>query len=584
MKELYSYAGFSKNADGCAAENVWFQTYKKLKINNENAYHNDEGFVICCGTLIYKENTGKRALEEMLNDYLAGMTLTEIRQNCYGQYAGALCDGHTIYVFVDETGCYSYYYFYDNQKREFLFCNMLAHLQACVKSSFDEITAAAIISHCGRVPFPNTVFSQIKRLRADEVLTIELTSCEVHLGHVQLNDYKRKFENFGEAVDALEVEVRKYMKVRDKLFCKPEILMTGGSDSRLMLASYLASEKRPVINYWVGKDGITNTKTMDKDIVEMIARKENLEYCLKNIDSDFCEDWARIGNREFCKYGEYMLHYGFNHIWVDMMENGIQGDYLDSGLSGEILAEKDSITAHKKGFKSVWEFTKQEWGGDGWVDIELLKGLSDKVFTFVNQFFMHDFRVIDNCQSAIDQQMAIAEIDSMRPISDGMLHNFINLFRYSNCMLFEKKTMDIASCIPYEWKKEYRLNIALLNRLYPQLVSYPYFCHCEERLYDSITNSLTYPVEKLRKEKVKHFLQKFHLFNFAKYLKDKIVPQHVYQYQDDSEIVQFILDALDTLDSYRATNIEITTQWSGYVAGMYQALMWFTVIDLADKY
>ena len=52
LKELYSYAGFSKNADGCAAENVWFQTYKKLKINNENAYHNDEGFVICCGKIV----------------------------------------------------------------------------------------------------------------------------------------------------------------------------------------------------------------------------------------------------------------------------------------------------------------------------------------------------------------------------------------------------------------------------------------------------------------------------------------------------------------------------------------------------
>lgn len=104
--------------------------------------------------------------------------------------------------------------------------------------------------------------------------------------------------------------IKKYTKIIADVFPNIKINMTGGLDSRLVLAAFLSVGKKPELVYGVGNDYLTNTKNEDLETNKILAKKFNLKLTVLdwtiNKGPDIKERY-HLYNR----YGQYLeLYHG----------------------------------------------------------------------------------------------------------------------------------------------------------------------------------------------------------------------------------------------------------------------------------
>lgn len=153
------------------------------------------------------------------------------------------------------------------------------------------------------------MFNNIKSLQIGEYIEVNLKQ----------NLFKKKgFEPKKEIIKiksevAMAKELarimKKYANIISDVFPKININMTGGIDSRIILALFFSINKKPNIVYGFGNSGITNTKKEDLEINKIYAKKFNLNLKILNWNIEKIMPKKEIIN-SLNRYGQYFLIYG----------------------------------------------------------------------------------------------------------------------------------------------------------------------------------------------------------------------------------------------------------------------------------
>ena len=174
--------------------------YKKRKVNNENFWKYNDNYVASAGTLIYKGEMGRKALELIYNDSKK-KDIKELRKNFWGTYTCVIKRNDIIKIFVDETETYALYYHNDDTQK-YLVTNTYYHIAKCIKTKliFEALLEKGIR---GGIYGNVTPYKNVFRLKANEYIEINLNYNKFRICETELNDYRKEFKNKEEAIEIL---------------------------------------------------------------------------------------------------------------------------------------------------------------------------------------------------------------------------------------------------------------------------------------------------------------------------------------------------------------------------------------------
>lgn len=484
--------------------------FKKVHVNNSNFYYEEDDFIACNGTLLYKCSFGEEALKLLLND-LRTQSIKDVRKSLVGTFAVIYKINNIICAFIDESGSYALHYFSDNDN--YIVSNRYYNIQKCCNQPINKLAMKEIM--CERCILDNqSVFENIYRLMGNEQLIINLDSNTFEVCKVELNKYNYEFSSFDDAVSQLSEKMAHYANLQNLISSKKIIFMTGGLDSRIILAADMNAGIRPALGNWQGSPILMNSKQEDLQITNNIAEGLNL----KSLEFDISTEFEPISNELFDQIGEDALLYGGNRKWHSIFFEH-KYDIYDFGFFGETIKGWDPLDAMYR-----TPFTLKEY---------VSFYLSRNTHNFVNDDSDIEYREyifskhLKICEEANIDINNLSREDCMflyyvyRTHADTKRVNLVNYYGYSFNLLAQKDLIDLINQIPYEYKQNAKVNLATTKKLYPDLLKYNYYSHCafmslNESEMQLVSNKNTSHISMVKKvissmmsEKLKKKLIKF---------------------------------------------------------------------------
>lgn len=458
--------------------------YKKICVDNENFYQADENTGICCvGTFIYKEQMGKRALKEFYEDYQKyGIG---VREQADGFFAICVHTAREDVLFTDIDGKYGIYY-YAEDKEYIVTCNY-AHIQEQVHMPVNELAMIEqVVQEC--VLGEETPIHNIYRLEADRVLYCRADGLESRETLQERFDKKRVLHKEG-STDRLCSAFRSMARGYDKVFEHKTICMTGGLDSRAVLAALLSGGNPVTILSWQGRGRVFNSQKEDRISCEKIAQKCGLPIQYEEFPTDYRVEENSV---YYERLGELSFIYGGNLGFQKLFEEKINSDYMTFGCMGEALRANEKLDKVYRTPFTIENYIDEFYLISSYKNI--VKNWREYRNYVLKKARNQAVKIgIDVTDMSREDCMLLHHYHKVR--CDGDPCKIANVYRYSTLPVMEPAVRLENQRISYREKEDAHLQLSCIDRLKPELMEIPVFSHCRY-----------YPVnrEKLRIELDEH--------------------------------------------------------------------------------
>lgn len=451
-------------------------TYKKLRADTENVFRKNGKLIASTGTLIYQGKVGKEALEAICDD-IPSKDINFIRRQCLGSYMLLVQEGTRMMICCDEMQTYSVYYHSGNDgilvSNNWFYIQHLIHAQVNENLLLQSIASRTIMDH-------NTVFEGIYKLMGSECLVYDLENDTLTVKDIGRNEYYSS--NTVYTLEGLAELLVNTMSYKNQAFQDCGIAMSGGLDSRLILAANLASVEPEEKNHFALVNWTSRDESMiafDGDtiackeisqtmgiplIVEDLTNEQLLSKLDKNIHSLV---W---------RYGELAAFHNGNTRYFAFLEKKDLPQFIEYGAAGELFNTELPQQHYKSTLKDYiqWFINYTNSGVCKQVDYQ-------KYFECAYEQWQY-----------VAEQWGIQNIDELRQedcdllynlfvYSENMDHNNLtNVFCYSFPVFAQKRIFDYCSRLPHDEKTDAHGHLALIEKMCPRLLDFEFITHRRE--------------------------------------------------------------------------------------------------------
>lgn len=452
----------------------------KIENLNENEIIKlDNSIIIILGIAFYKGKLLKKLEKNFFKKLINCNENEQYIKEIEGNYGIIIIDDKKINMFVDNNNIYKLYYYLDNETGTFFISDLVYNIGK--KNKNLKINQLNILEYSFQFSIlcDETIFDKVYSINGKEVIYYELDKNNILKKDKKLQ-INRNYLNEKEMSNILK---RMCLNIKEN-FNNIAINMTGGVDSRIILASFLSVGVKPTLLYGIGNSIITNTRMEDFEIVKEISEKYNLELYIMNWKDNF-EDWDQL----IKKYGEYFLTYGGSKNLFEEYENLVQKyDFIEFGYFGETFRNLEFMDSEKE------------------------KKIDSKklIDTYMYKLEVNENEILIKYKNNLEKKLKkIAEIEKIkiekeidffdylkihryyRYSADTTMYNLINrLGGHSMSVLSTFKIQNYISNVPLECKKDYKYIINLLKELEPSILNIPIFSHCAMRYYNREYNKV----------------------------------------------------------------------------------------------
>lgn len=506
---LSTNAGFHKFNKYISMNSLFLAVYKKKLVKNENFYQAPEGDFVCSvGTLIHKEGKfGINALNRIYDDF--DEDIPKLRERLLGTYAICIRKFNRLFVFTDKYEIFALYYF--AIENEWFISNSLSIIAEIIDNK--EINEFGLIQECfhGGCVGNDTVMNNVYRLLGIECIEIDLKSSCLKFKNVPYTKGKNYSAcnnlRIQDMVDYYSELVREKFSLVKKIFNNEvRIHVTGGLDSRTVLAGFMSVDCKPSITYGIEGKIFLFTGYEDLKIHKLIANKMDLDTYLMNWK--WSNSFIKNSKDEdlYTRYGFNYRFYGFNKNCFIEYENlhKFAPLFLEAGYFGENLrlrewaAENISTT-----------FTIDEFIENYQINSQLLNNITYIAVDDYKEYLKQKFRKysnIYNIPQSGEGVFHINQFDELRQLlarhSDSYVVNFLNEFTYSISMFSTTELYEYPFSIPAYFRKNAKFQLLLIKNLFPTLLEIPLFSHGHKVKVNNNSNSLT-EMEDIKSKSVK---------------------------------------------------------------------------------
>lgn len=574
LKECFKNAGFEEN--GYIKKEYYLTTYSKLSVDTENLYVDNNDFVACCGTMIYKSMIGKKALVELLAD-LKNKQLKDIRKDMLGSYAVIYSIDNELKCFIDETGTYALYYY--NCNGEYIFTNTYYHIERETKQELNALCLLERhIENC--IVGAETPFKNIYRVLADELIIINNDTKNVEKRLIEANIYHLNSKEIVSIAKELNDEAKGILEKSKLVLNKPQLFLTGGVDSRLILGNYLAIGIEPTLGAWYGAPMTMNTKDEDYKTVIEIATHIGVNSRIYDMSEE--DIYNDISVQEFDKFGEYATIYNNNSAWHSILsDKTIQ--YADYGYFGETLKEWNVLDGINNKRVSLDWFVEKYISRFGLENPEKQIGGYDELYKKLRGAFS---------KIAISEQIDeknMSREDCMclyywyRLYADTLVYQYANMYCYAYPLYAQKRIADMINGVPYIYKENEKLNLQMQQLLDERLLEIPFYSHCQHMKFDRDKMLLTAKLSK--KIKVKQRLSSILKSNRIGKKILAIYRKKMDNIKDTQEhsCIDIVLSDLYKSNSFNKMNVRFDNRSTRYIPSMLSMVQECKMTDLLLK-
>lgn len=534
----------------------YMSVFDKLNINVENYYEiSDSEVIVNNGTLVYKDCVGQEALCAIYHDYInQSYDISTIRLHCFGSFFVLIISNGKMIGFTDEGGTYAVYYIQIDDG--YLITNTYYHVESI---THQMINFNANIEECMEFCVLNneTPFKNVYRLMGNEFFLIDIRNNRFKVNRAADNKYTLKTKNFEDTAKIIKDKMVEHTS-KVKLFgYTPMIFMTGGVDSRLSLASYLASSIRPNVCSWYGNQDKMNTKDEDLIVSQKLAEVLNLVFEKVDVDDKFN---GKIYDDDFERYGELATIYGNNKKWFSIFENSRYA-LFEFGYFGEIIKGWELIDRIGKETINIDEFCRLYTNRQSYTldeastfDIKMYKkGVYDKIVQIAMDYNMN----LDK----LSKEDCMLLYYHYRLHADTKCCNLANLFGYCVPVLAQKELADMINQCPYIYKKDNRLNLYITKLIDNRLLEIPYFSHCKYMKLDKDSLKLS----SIGKDKVKKILiqtiQRMGIASLLVKIKRRVIRDNA----NSDQLLNKLADDINQYPYFKDVGIIVNKDTFGYI-------------------
>jgi hypothetical protein len=319
--------------------------------------------------------------------------------------------------------------------------------------------------------------------------------------------------------------------------------MTGGLDSRLVFASFLAAGAKPQLYYGTGDTFITNTFKEDKDINIAFANKFGLSF--HDADWSTPEPMDKYWDKYLDLYGFYYQTYGASDKFMEStMYDSMK--LFTLGYSGELLRTPSWIEGRGRDF-----FTLDEYLNEFYITLaERIEIVDiDEYIPFIRSKLL---RICDYYHLDINH---IANEDffyltlEKRKHGSSVVLNQVNLMKYCSYTLVEYEHL-LAGRVTCEEADNSRFMLHCLYSMKPEVLDVPVFSRCRMREFYPETMSLNSQITPLTTcEKIKKNLKI--IFPWLVRVRVKIFGvRRLWRSPKDENVYQYVFAICNQLDHY----------------------------------
>lgn len=492
IKNIYLDTGFNRFNE-YTKDNLYFSAYEKIRVNNCNFIKIDNDFVASSGTLIYKEIIGREALKNIYDDF--NNDIQDIRNHIIGNYALIIKKENKIYVFGDENNIHNIYYY--NKNKKWILSNTQFHIAKALNDV--EIDEFNLIEYAFQYSILDngTIFKNIKKLMGDECIVLDLNHYNFNLNKININYPDIQIKDIDSMVKDFAGLLQNKIKIISKNFKTITISMTGGLDSRMVLAGFLSNNIKPNITYGVGNSQITNTKNRDLEINKIYSENFGLKFYEMNwkTNKDIFEYW----DKSLLKYGELFRIYGASKNVFSEFEEKLDTQFIEFGYFGETLRNRPWLENISSNFFTIDEFVSEFYINNSYIKQcskykEYRGNLRCKFENIIKKNNLNKKKLTKNDFYTIYNYW-------FNGGAHNLINNFNNLFFNSISILSIKEINYFSKEIPYEYKKNAKFMLKVLYYLYPDILDVPFFSHCHDQTFNKDKFELEYKKVYLKKIK-----------------------------------------------------------------------------------
>lgn len=445
--------------------------FEKRQVFFGNVYTvTEDEFIAGTGTLLYRGKKGTDALKLLLEEFDGN--ILKVKKECLGIYSLVIKKNAETFVFGDYYGLYDLYYM---QHEYYCVGNNLSTL--AVANGIATINTDILMSQCigsGHFDSPATLFRGIGRLRGCEYIRIVLGKLLIEEIPADAYIIRYEFESEEKAIqDILGILDQATARIRDN-FADISVNMTGGFDSRSVLAAFYNTG--PDVRILYGRGGKHNPITCEEDrrVVESISRKFKLPLYYMNWENNSVSGREYLERRRafFRKYGFINIYFASDTIrmeyegkispYPEFMEFGY---FLEAFRLREWAEDlhKDYFTV--RAFVDDYLFRIEKDGAIGW-NIASLKSMMEK-----------DIRVWMK-RMGISENNGVVSMDHFEALrwgaarfADSRMAFFVNEFTYSFPLYGIPQIQSIILSLPAGVIMNGSFQIKFLNAINPAFVT-----------------------------------------------------------------------------------------------------------------
>lgn len=475
---------------------------KKLKVQSCNSYFSSEGFIVGVGTYIYKNETGLSSLQLIFKDFLDTLDVAEIKKKIKGVYSFCICLHNEVYVFNDYYGLYDVYY--GNNHNGYFIGNEVSDLSFFVDSIEINEFEFLYYSFLGRYNSFKSILRGVFKLLKNEYIHIK--SEKMSIVQIPLDKYRFDvpgFQNVSQAITYLDTLIFNVTEDILKCFGSVDICITGGLDSRLILASFLRN--RNSVNhmlYGESNNFYMFARKEDYSIAKKLSEISKIKLLKLNWNnpeykSSIDLNWQKVF---FEKVGiSNSVYLGNKNFVRSLMNNeNLNINFLEFGYFLECLRVREWADNNGRNYFSLDEYLCRllpDFKKNGYANV-------DKFYNWVKEMYiknLSDLNILDYTRIPI-QYANIMEWTCRERYTDSGMSIFVNNYTHAFPLFSLPEIHEFILNIPFDILSNSKFQIKLISSISPELLNVNIFSHRriyhinkkgEKKLSFSLKNMLT---------------------------------------------------------------------------------------------
>lgn len=477
-------AGFH-NYNEINKDTYFLRVHKKRNINNENIMlFDNDNFIAINGTCIYNNKIGNLMLRELYEQFSGDIEY--LRKKLIGHYVVIIKKGGLIYLACDKHELFKVFYHRDGTN--FIFSTLF---EAVVETLEKKIIRKYLLYQTlfsGCMIGPDTIYKGVNRLLGNDLFIIDTASGKIKRDKINNNrtHYDLQNKSIKECVDFYTEEVKNvFSSISNAFGPNINIEMTGGLDTRTVLAGLNNVEGYADLSYGCSSNSLVNQKDEDLSVVKELAKLYKRNVYLMN--------WEDDGRIDECTFDEYFRKYGFDYVTYGCSRNYFQEyekkikctpQLLMNGYLGETIKGREWLNYRWEDpiniSKVIYKYFIYHWINDN-----LIRDKNEwKEFRiYLASQLLHHQKITYN-MNIKNGRIYKNDFNEFRWVAsrgDSAVTNFHNQFTYCMSPLGDTLLFDKALEIPYKYRKHNIFQFEVIKALDRSLIDVPLFSHCHFR-------------------------------------------------------------------------------------------------------